>query len=128
MGGLIKIPLKLRQNGIITMTQLNPWAGWVATVALILLPVSLKAETLENPTFEVNEETSSSQTQSTLSLTPEQIRQACAAQRYDLLPIPFSDVAPTDWAFEAVMNLYYCIGLTPQFESNSSINQSKGML
>lgn len=37
------------------------------------------------------------------------LRSACATKRFDLLPIPFSDVSPDHWAFEAIMNLYYCM-------------------
>ncbi|MGF1493201.1 MAG: hypothetical protein ACFBSC_12265 [Microcoleaceae cyanobacterium] len=49
-------------------------------------------------------------------LTEAELRAACSAKRYDLLPIPYSDVSPSHWAFEAVMNLYYCIGLPPEFD------------
>ncbi|MGL5081891.1 MAG: hypothetical protein ACRC8A_10440 [Microcoleaceae cyanobacterium] len=52
-----------------------------------------------------------------LQLTEAELRAACRERRYDLLPIPFADVLPTDWAFEAVMNLYYCIGLPPTSDS-----------
>ncbi len=41
-------------------------------------------------------------------LTREQILQACAANQADTLPSPFSDVVPTDWAYKAVLTLYYC--------------------
>ncbi|MFS8867250.1 hypothetical protein [Synechococcus sp. H65.1] len=41
-------------------------------------------------------------------LTTEQILQACAANQADTLPSPFPDVAPTDWAYKAVLTLYYC--------------------
>jgi hypothetical protein len=34
--------------------------------------------------------------------------QACSQDRADTLPIPYSDVSPTDWAFKAVMSMYYC--------------------
>ncbi|NJK38014.1 MAG: hypothetical protein HC825_04550 [Oscillatoriales cyanobacterium RM1_1_9] len=53
-------------------------------------------------------------------VTEAELRAACSAKRYDLLPIPFSDVSSTDWAFEAVMNLYYCIGLPPSFNPQRS--------
>ncbi|MEN9219026.1 MAG: hypothetical protein Q6J33_08480 [Gloeomargarita sp. DG_2_bins_126] len=36
------------------------------------------------------------------------VRQACATRRLLELPIPFADVPPDHWAFEAVMSLYYC--------------------
>lgn len=38
----------------------------------------------------------------------EQVLQACAQDKADTLPIPFSDISPTDWAFKAVMSMYYC--------------------
>lgn len=41
-------------------------------------------------------------------LTTEQILQACAANQADTLPSPFPDVVPTDWAYKAVLTLYYC--------------------
>ena len=40
--------------------------------------------------------------------TAEQVLNACVQNRADTLPIPFTDVSPNDWAFKAVMNLYYC--------------------
>ncbi|MEN9207678.1 MAG: hypothetical protein Q6L50_00670 [Gloeomargarita sp. GMQP_bins_120] len=33
---------------------------------------------------------------------------ACAQRRVRELPIPFADLDPNHWAFEAVMTLYYC--------------------
>ncbi len=93
---------------------------WVLVAGVILVPFPLNAQPSENPTVEINDQKFGSQA----PLSEEQIRQACVARRYDLLPIPFSDVSPTDWAFEAVMNLYYCIGLSPQFNSHSSPDQS----
>ncbi len=41
-------------------------------------------------------------------LTPEEILQACAQDQADMLPSPFTDVVPTDWAYKAVLTLYYC--------------------
>lgn len=38
----------------------------------------------------------------------DQVLQACAQDKADTLPIPFSDISPTDWAFKAVMSMYYC--------------------
>lgn len=36
------------------------------------------------------------------------VLEVCAQGRAATLPIPFSDLSPDDWAFEAVMKLYYC--------------------
>ncbi len=38
----------------------------------------------------------------------DQVLEACSQDRADTLPIPFSDISPNDWAFKAVMSLYYC--------------------
>jgi hypothetical protein len=38
----------------------------------------------------------------------DQVLEACSQDRADTLPIPFSDLSPSDWAFKAVMSLYYC--------------------
>lgn len=43
----------------------------------------------------------------------EQVLNACLQDRADTLPIPFTDVSPNDWAFKAVMNLYYCGPIGP---------------
>jgi hypothetical protein len=51
-----------------------------------------------------------------IAQTPEQTQpnqsvdllEVCAQGRAATLPIPFSDLSPDDWAFEAVMKLYYC--------------------
>jgi hypothetical protein len=97
---------------MLNMKRLQILAG-LLVMGVMTTPGSLNAQPLTTPTLEINEDTSSPIRNSTVQLSEEQIRAACAAKRYDLLPIPFSDVSPTDWAFEAVMNLYYCIGLPP---------------
>ncbi len=48
------------------------------------------------------------QTPKRAELDSEHIRQACATDRADTLRIPFVDISPEEWAFQAVMNLYYC--------------------
>ncbi len=40
--------------------------------------------------------------------TREQVADACVHNRADTLLVPFRDVSPTDWAFKAVMTMYYC--------------------
>ncbi|MGB5963502.1 MAG: hypothetical protein WBG73_22890 [Coleofasciculaceae cyanobacterium] len=42
------------------------------------------------------------------NVNADQVLQACAQDKADTLPIPFSDISPTDWAFKAVMSMYYC--------------------
>ena len=51
--------------------------------------------------------------QPTTQLTEDQIINACAQGRPETLPIPFRDLSPNDWAFKAVMNLYYCGAIGP---------------
>jgi hypothetical protein len=41
-------------------------------------------------------------------LTSEEILQACAQGQAEQLPSPFTDVVPSDWAYKAVLTLYYC--------------------
>ncbi len=48
--------------------------------------------------------TPSTQTQ----VSGDRVLQACSQDRADTLPIPYSDISPTDWAFKAVMSMYYC--------------------
>lgn len=43
-----------------------------------------------------------------VQISADQVLQACAQDQADTLPIPFSDISPTDWAFKAVMSMYYC--------------------
>lgn len=38
----------------------------------------------------------------------DQVLEACSQDRVETLPIPFLDISPKDWAFKAVMSLYYC--------------------
>lgn len=38
----------------------------------------------------------------------EQLLEACAKNRADTLPNPFTDVSPTHWAYKAVLSMYYC--------------------
>jgi hypothetical protein len=59
-----------------------------------------------------------------VQVTEADIRTACAADRADTLPIPFTDISPQDWAFKAVMNLYYCIGLPKEISRLSDDRHS----
>ncbi|OKH31175.1 hypothetical protein NIES2119_29260 [[Phormidium ambiguum] IAM M-71] len=49
----------------------------------------------------------------TAQVTEDQIINACVQGRAETLPIPFRDLSPNDWAFKAVMNLYYCGAIGP---------------
>lgn len=51
--------------------------------------------------------------QSTAQVTEDQIISACVQGRPETLPIPFRDLSPNDWAFRAVMKLYYCGAIGP---------------
>lgn len=57
-------------------------------------------------------QTSEPQT-TTAQVTEDQIINACVQGRPETLPIPFRDLSPNDWAFKAVMNLYYCGAIGP---------------
>lgn len=45
---------------------------------------------------------------SSTPVSAERILQACSQDKAETLPIPFSDLSPRDWAFKAVMSMYYC--------------------
>lgn len=51
-------------------------------------------------------EPSTSTTQ--VSVTAEQIANACIQNRAETLPVPFTDVSPDHWAFKTVMTMHYC--------------------
>lgn len=51
--------------------------------------------------------------QFTAQVTEDQIINACVQGRPETLPIPFRDLSPNDWAFRAVMKLYYCGAIGP---------------
>ena len=57
-------------------------------------------------------------------VTQDQLADACIQNRAETLPIPFSDVSPKDWAFKAVMTMYYC-GAFRQAAPRSLFQQSK---
>jgi hypothetical protein len=40
--------------------------------------------------------------------TIEEIYQACTQNRAEMLPNPFVDVSPQDWAYKAVLTMHYC--------------------
>lgn len=62
-------------------------------------------------------------------LTTEQILQACANNQADTLPSPFPDVVPSDWAYKAVLTLYYCgayRGAIPPEQFRRYLEQQRG--
>ncbi|MFQ3584323.1 MAG: hypothetical protein SNJ85_05235 [Cyanobacteriota bacterium] len=62
-------------------------------------------------------------------LTTEQILQACASNQADTLPSPFPDVVPSDWAYKAVLTLYYCgayRGAIPPEQYQRYLEQQRG--
>ncbi|HEY9741533.1 MAG TPA: hypothetical protein V6C90_13665 [Coleofasciculaceae cyanobacterium] len=80
--------MKLR---LLTTVALLTTVGFVA-------PVEAQTSQPVEPT------TPSIQTQ----VSGDQVLQACSQDRADTLPIPYSDISPKDWAFKAVMSVYYC--------------------
>ena len=42
--------------------------------------------------------------------TADEVLQACAQDRADTLPNPYTDVPQNHWAFKAVLSIYYCGG------------------
>ncbi|NJK28322.1 MAG: S-layer protein [Coleofasciculaceae cyanobacterium SM2_3_26] len=46
-------------------------------------------------------------------LSREEIITACYQGRVRSLPNPFRDLSPNDWAYESVLKLYYCPGISP---------------
>lgn len=90
--------------------KLIPITLFIFTAITVITPVTAQS------TNHSGESPSSANHQKAIVPIDEQtLRIACSGKRFDLLPIPFSDVPPDHWAFEAVMNLYYCIGLPAKF-------------
>jgi len=40
--------------------------------------------------------------------TSDQVLEACSRDAADTLPNPYRDVSPSDWAYKAVLSMYYC--------------------
>jgi hypothetical protein len=72
----------------------------VALIATVSFVAPVKAQTSQS----VEPGLPSTETQ----VTGDRVLQACSQDRADTLPIPFSDISPKDWAFKAVMSMYYC--------------------
>lgn len=83
----------------------------IASLAILtlLFPLSLVTPTQAQNTNPPTANNSTAQG----SPTAERVLNACVQDRADTLPIPFSDISPKDWAFKAVMNLYYCGAIGP---------------
>jgi hypothetical protein len=45
--------------------------------------------------------------------TAQEVVDACVAGQVTTLPNPYTDVAPDHWAYEAVLNMYYCGVIRP---------------
>ena len=75
----------------------------LTTVVLLTTAGFVAPVNAQNPQ-PVEPVTPSTQTQ----VSSDRVLQACSQDRADTLPIPYSDVSPTDWAFKAVMSMYYC--------------------
>ena len=76
-------------------------------LSLATLVLSMCLTTPVNAEVSVNNQTAQTQPNA------EQVLNACLQNRADTLPIPFTDLSPNDWAFKAVMNLYYCGAIGP---------------
>jgi hypothetical protein len=74
------------------------------TTAALLTTASFVAPVNAQDSQPVSSVTPSVQSQ----VSGDRVLEACSQDRADTLPIPFSDISPTDWAFKAVMTLYYC--------------------
>ncbi|MFS8740914.1 hypothetical protein [Synechococcus sp. W70.1] len=94
-------------------------AFWAATLASLCLPGAVLAQAnLRELPPDLAEQ-----------LTTERILQACAANQADTLPSPFPDVVPTDWAYKAVLTLYYCgayRGAIPPEQFRRYLEQQRG--
>lgn len=78
---------------------------FLGTAIALLTPLFLNSSALaEKSETTLRENTQTAQ----VTLTSEQVINACVEGRTETLPIPFKDLSPNDWAFKAVMNLYYC--------------------
>ena len=75
----------------------------LATVAL-LTTVSFVTPVQAQNTESVKPGTSTAQAQE----SGDRVLQACAQDRADTLPNPFSDVSATHWAYKALLSMYYC--------------------
>ncbi len=74
-----------------------------ATVAL-LATTSLTSPAKAQEPVTVSSPTPTPQAQTTQN----KVADACIQNRAETLPMPFTDVSPNDWAFKAVMTMYYC--------------------
>ncbi len=101
------------------MRHLFTQAFWVAILSGLCLPaVAVAQANLRELPPDLAEQ-----------LTTEQILQACASNQADTLPSPFPDVVPSDWAYKAVLTLYYCgayRGAIPPEQFQRYLEQQRG--
>lgn len=76
---------------------------------ILAIPVILAIASLNTP-VKAQESSISPQplSSTTAQVTTEQLANACRQNQAEKLPVPFSDVSPNQWAFKAVMTMYYC--------------------
>lgn len=77
---------------------------WSAIATLAVSLISVPAIANEAPSPLESELQPTLQTQSPSS----QVIEACIRGEAETLPIPFSDLSPDYWAFEAIMTMHYC--------------------
>ena len=110
---MIAVPIELRKNCAkeMKLLLLTPLVTTLVTTAVLSAPViaqtatetttvpvdSQEPPTLVNDSGTVMEKTDGSETGAA----------SADSDRADRLPIPFTDLSPEHWAFEAVINLYY---------------------
>ncbi|MGJ3244981.1 MAG: S-layer protein [Elainellaceae cyanobacterium] len=75
-------------------------------IALTSLPVFAQTAERDRPSELVQTEPSA-----------QQVVDACVGGEVETLPNPYTDVAPEHWAYEAVLNLYYCGVIRPGLPS-----------
>jgi hypothetical protein len=78
---------------------------WTAIATLAVSLISIPAIANEAPSAIANSDPQPTlQTQAASS----QVIEACIRGEAATLPIPFTDLSPDYWAFEAIMTMHYC--------------------
>ena len=83
---------------------------WSAIATLAVSLISVPAIANEAPSPLESELHLESELQPTLQTQSpsSQVIEACIRGEAENLPIPFSDLSPDYWAFEAIMTMHYC--------------------